>query len=81
MESFFESLLLSFVGLLMTRPGDLGAVSQLPHILPASLLLLGEHLAGPTLDPLSHLGRVPHPSICRGLSQCFSEFFLLVSGK
>src|SRR5215204_1039810 len=74
-ESFFESLLLMFVGLLMTRPWDLGAVAQLPHILPASLLFLAEHMAGPLLDPLAHLGGVPHPSVWRGffrasLSSC-----------
>ena len=67
-----------FVGLLMARPGNLRAVAQLPHILPASLLLLGEHLAGPTLDPLSHLGGVPHPSVGRGLVERFCEFLLLL---
>jgi hypothetical protein len=68
-----------FIGLLMARPGNLRAVAQPPHILPASLLLLGEHLAGPTFDPLSDLGGVPHPSVGRGLLERFSEFLLLFS--
>src|SRR5215208_917064 len=43
----------------MARPWDLGAVAQLPHILPAALLLAAERFAGPLLDPLAHLGGVP----------------------
>jgi hypothetical protein len=79
MASFFESLLLGFVCLLMTRPWHLGALAQLPHILPAPLLLLSEHLAGPALDPLSNLGGVPHPSIGGGLLECLFDFLLLLS--
>src|SRR5918994_3705144 len=70
-----------FVGLLMTRPGDLRALAQLPHILPASLLFLAKHFAGPTLDPLAHLRRVPHPSIGWGLLERLSEFLLLLFGE
>jgi hypothetical protein len=80
-ESFFESLLLGFVGLLVTRPGHLGTVAQLPHVLPVPLLFLGEHLAGLTLDPLSDLGGVPHPSIGWGLLERLSEFLLLLFGE
>src|SRR5918994_1624279 len=78
---FFESLLLGFVGLLVTRPGHLGTVAQLPHVLPAPLLFLGEHLAGLPLDPLSDLGGVPHPSIGWGLLERLSEFLLLLFGE
>ena len=70
-----------FVGLLMTRPWNLGALAQLPHILPASLLFLAEHFASPVLDPLSHLGGVPHPSIGWGLLERLSEFLLLLFGE
>src|SRR5829696_5884994 len=64
---FFESLLLPLVGLGMAGPGDLRAIAHLSHILPAPLLLLAHRLAGPTLDPLAHLRRVPHPSVGRRL--------------
>src|SRR3712207_963414 len=79
--AFFESLLLVFVSLLVTRPWDLGAVAQSPHILPAALLLAAERFAGSLLDPLAHLGGVPHPSIGRRLQERFFEFLLLLFGK
>ena len=65
----------------MTRPWHLGALAKLPHILPASLLFLAEHMAGPALDPLAYLGGVPHPSVGRGLLERLPEFLLLLLGK
>src|SRR3712207_5564078 len=69
------------VGLLVTGPWDLGAVAQLPHILPAALLLAAERFAGSPLDPLAHLGGVPHPSVGRGLRERFFEFLSLLSSE
>src|SRR3712207_3472204 len=69
------------VGLLVTGPWDLGAVAQLPHILPTALLLAPKRFAGPLLDPLAHLGGVPHPSVGRGLLERFFEFLSLLSSE
>src|SRR3712207_1222873 len=67
-ESFLKAPCSLFVaGLLVMRPGNLGALSEPLQILPAPLLPPADRPAGPTLDPLAHLGRVPHPSAGRGL--------------
>src|SRR5215217_1427176 len=60
-------------------PGDLGALPEPLHVLPAALLLAAERFATPALDPLAHLRRVPHPSVRRGLQERLPEFLLLLS--
>src|SRR5829696_1696894 len=59
-------------------PGDLGALPEPLHVLPAALLLAAERFATPALDPLAHLRRVPHPSVRRGLQERLPEFLLLL---
>src|SRR5215208_3629071 len=60
-------------------PGDLGALPEPLHVLPAALLLAAERFATPpALDPLAHLPRVPHPSVRRGLQERLFEFLLLL---
>src|SRR5215218_6740041 len=65
----------------MSRPWHLGALAQLPHVLPAPLLFLSEHMAGRVLYPLPDLGGVPHLSIGRGLLERLPKFLLLLLGK
>lgn len=59
-------------------PRDLRAISQPLQIVPASLLLLANQLAGPTLDPLAHLPGVPHPSIFGRLLQSLGQIHSLI---
>ena len=66
------------VGPGVVGPGDLGALPEPLHVLPATLLLAAERFATPALDPLAHLARVPHPSVRRGLQERLPEFLPLV---
>jgi hypothetical protein len=63
MGSFTENLLLVYVGLGVMELRSLRGVAQLPQVLSASLLFAYYLLGGLRLDPLSHLGRVAHPSV------------------
>src|SRR5215207_3920262 len=67
-----------FIGPSVMGPGDLGALPEPLHVLPAALLLAAERFATPALDPLAHLPRVPHPSVWWRLQERLPEFLLLV---
>src|SRR5215207_353664 len=69
-----------FIGPSVMGSGDLGALPEPLHVLPAALLLAAERFAfaTPALDPLAHLPRVPHPSVWWRLQERLPEFLLLV---
>jgi len=62
---------------------NLRAVPQPLQIVPASLLLLARRqgLAGLCFDPLSHLTRVPHPSVRWGLLEGLGKLLPLLGAE